>query len=82
MIYLNFNKLKKARKLTSASNIVVPTMPRVIPVGAPTDKGRPLGNVTINVASQLATKGEVGEAVNDALRAYNRLSGPLQLQIA
>ena len=64
------------------SNIVVPTMPRVIPVGAPTDKGLPLGNVTINVNSELATKAEVGEAVNDALRAYNRLSGPLQLQIA
>lgn len=50
----------------------------------PTDKGQPLpsGNVTINVNSQLATKAEVGEAVNDALRAYNRLSGPLQLQIS
>jgi hypothetical protein len=62
--------------------MTAPTMPSVIPVGAPTDKGQPLGNVTINVASQLATKAEVGEAVNDALRAYNRLSGPLQLQIA
>jgi hypothetical protein len=49
----------------------------------PTDKGQPLsGGVTINVNSQLATKAEVGEAVNDALRAYNRLSGPLQLQIS
>jgi hypothetical protein len=47
------------------------------------DKGQPLsGGVTINVNSQLATKAEVGEAVNDALRAYNRLSGPLQLQIS
>jgi hypothetical protein len=68
--------------ISTTPTMTAPTMPSVIPVGAPTDKGRPLGNVTINVASQLATKAEVGEAVNDALRAYNRLSGPLQLQIA
>jgi hypothetical protein len=68
--------------ISTTPTMTAPTMPSVIPIGAPTDKGRPLGNVTINVASQLATKGEVGEAINDALRAYNRLSGPLQLQIA
>ena len=68
--------------ISTTPTMTAPTMPSVIPVGSPTDKGRPLGNVTINVASQLATKGEVGEAINDALRAYNRLSGPLQLQIA
>ena len=68
--------------ISTTPTMTAPTMPSVIPVGAPTDKGRPLGNVTINVDSQLATKGEVGEAINDALRAYNRLSGPLQLQIA
>jgi hypothetical protein len=68
--------------ISTTPTMTAPTMPSVIPVGAPTDKGRPLGNVTINVASQLATKAEVGEAINDALRAYNRLSGPLQLQIA
>ena len=68
--------------ISTTPTMTAPTMPSVIPVGAPTDKGQPLGNVTINVASQLATKGEVGEAINDALRAYNRLSGPLQLQIA
>ena len=62
--------------------MTAPTMPSVIPVGAPTDKGRPLGNVTINVASQLATKAEVGRAVEDSLRALSRVSGPLQLQIA
>ena len=68
--------------ISTTPTMTAPTMPSVIPVGAPTDKGRPLGDITINVASQLATKAEVGEAVNDALRAYNRLSGPLQLQIA
>ena len=68
--------------ISTTPTMTAPTMPSVIPVGAPTDKGRPLGDITINVNSQLATKGEVGEAINDALRAYNRLSGPLQLQIA
>jgi hypothetical protein len=68
--------------ISTTPTMTAPTMPSVIPVGAPTDKGQPLSNVTINVNSQLATKAEVGEALNDALRAYNRLSGPLQLQIA
>ena len=40
------------------------------------------GGVTINVNSQLATKSEVGQAVTDALRAYNRTAGPLQIEIA
>lgn len=70
-----------SNSISPTPTMTAPTMPRVIPVGAPTDKGRPLGDITINVNSQLATKGEVGEAVNDALRAYNRLSGPLDLQI-
>jgi hypothetical protein len=68
--------------ISTTPTMTAPTMPSVIPVGAPTDKGQPLGNVTINVASQLATKAEVGRAVEDSLRALNRLSGPLQLQIA
>jgi hypothetical protein len=60
--------------------------PQMPPIGAPTDIGLPQfggpGGVTINVNSQLATKAEIGEAVNNALIAYNRVSGPLQLEIA
>ena len=60
--------------------------PQMPPIGAPTDKGQPQqggpGGVTINVNSQLATKAEIGEAVLNGLIAYNRLSGPLQLEIA
>jgi hypothetical protein len=40
------------------------------------------GAVTINVNSQLATKSEVGQAVTDALRAYNRTAGPAHFEIA
>ena len=68
--------------ISTTPTLTAPSMPSVIPVGAPTDKGQPLGNVTINVNSQLATKAEIGEVITDSLRAYNRLSGPLQLQIA
>ena len=68
---------------TSMPVIDAPQMP---PIGAPTDKGQPQqggpGGVTINVNSQLATKAEIGEAVLNGLIAYNRLSGPLQLEIA
>jgi hypothetical protein len=48
--------------ISTTPTMTAPTMPSVIPVGAPTDKGQPLGNVTINVASQLATKAEVGRS--------------------
>jgi len=37
------------------------------------------GGVTINVNSQLATKSEVGQAVTDALRAYNRTAGYVEI---
>ena len=34
------------------------------------------GAVTINVNSQLATKAEIGRAVTDGMRAFNRAAGP------
>ena len=40
------------------------------------------GNVTINVTGGLATSAEIGQAITNALRAYSRSSGPLQLNIA
>jgi hypothetical protein len=67
---------------------IVPVIdtPQMPPIGAPTDKGNPQfggpGGITINVNSQLATKAEVGEAVNNALLAYNRISGPLGFTIS
>ena len=38
--------------------------------------------VTINVTGGLATSAEIGESVVNALRAYSRSAGPLQLQVA
>jgi hypothetical protein len=49
----------------------------------PLDKMRGMGgNVTINVTGGLATSAEIGESVVNALRAYSRSAGPLQLQVA
>jgi hypothetical protein len=60
--------------------------PSVSPVVMPNidelNSRRGNGAVTINVNSQLATKSEVGQAVTDALRAYNRTAGPAQFEIA
>jgi hypothetical protein len=39
------------------------------------------GNVTINVTGGLATSAEIGESVVNALRAYSRSAGPLDLPI-
>ena len=63
-------------------SLTAPTIPTLLPVGAPTDKGRPLGNVTINVTGGLATTAETAVAVNNAMLAYNRLAGPSQLAIS
>ena len=38
--------------------------------------------VTINVAGGLSTSAEIGQSVVNALRAYSRTAGPLQLNVA
>jgi uncharacterized membrane protein YgcG len=40
------------------------------------------GNVTINVTGGISTSAEIGQSVLDSLLAYQRVSGPLDLQIA
>jgi uncharacterized membrane protein YjjP (DUF1212 family) len=48
----------------------------------PLDRMATGGGVTINVTGGLATSAEIGESVVNALRAYSRSAGPLQLQVA
>jgi hypothetical protein len=48
----------------------------------PLDRMNSGGGVTINVTGGLATSAEIGESVVNALRAYSRSAGPLQLQVA
>jgi hypothetical protein len=48
----------------------------------PLDRMGTGGGITINVTGGLATSAEIGESVVNALRAYSRSAGPLQLQVA
>jgi hypothetical protein len=48
----------------------------------PLDRMNTGGGITINVTGGLATSAEIGESVVNALRAYSRSAGPLQLQVA
>jgi len=48
----------------------------------PLDRMRTGGDITINVTGGLSTSAEIGESVVNALRAYSRSAGPLQLQVA
>ena len=44
--------------------------------------GKMGGGVTVNVTGGLATGPEIGEAVVNAIRAYNRTSGPAAIAVA
>lgn len=40
------------------------------------------GNITVNVMGGLSTSAEIGQAVVNAIRAYNRSAGPANIQVA
>jgi hypothetical protein len=40
------------------------------------------GGITVNVNGGLATSAEIGQAVVNAIRAYNRSAGPANIQVA
>lgn len=48
----------------------------------PLDRMNTGGGVTINVTGGLSTSAEIGESVVNALRAYSRSAGPLQIAVA
>jgi hypothetical protein len=48
----------------------------------PLDRMQNGGGITINVTGGLSTSAEIGESVVNALRAYSRSAGPLQIQVA
>ena len=50
----------------------------IVPLG----KGISGGGVTVNVTGGLSTSAEIGQAVVNALRAYNRSAGPANIQVA
>ena len=50
----------------------------IVPLG----RGGGVGGVTVNVTGGLSTSAEIGQAVVNAIRAYNRSAGPAQIQVA
>jgi len=48
----------------------------------PLNRGNGVGGVTVNVTGGLSTSAEIGQAVVNAIRAYNRSAGPAQIQVA
>jgi hypothetical protein len=48
----------------------------------PLSKMGGMGGVTVNVTGGLSTSAEIGQAVVNALRAYNRSAGPANIQVA
>ena len=82
---------------TAGSKIVIPKLaeggivssPTLALIGesgpeavVPLDRMNTGGGITINVTGGLSTSAEIGESVVNALRAYSRSAGPLQLQVA
>jgi succinyl-CoA synthetase beta subunit len=41
-----------------------------------------LENVTINVSGGISTSAEIGQAVVDSIRAYNRSAGPARIEVS
>jgi phage-related minor tail protein len=44
--------------------------------------GMGAGGITVNVMGGLSTSAEIGQAVVNAIRAYNRSAGPANIQVA
>jgi hypothetical protein len=77
---------KKIPRLAEGGIVNSPTLALIGEAGpeavVPLDRMGTGGGVTINVTGGLATSAEIGESVVNALRAYSRSAGPLQLQVA
>jgi hypothetical protein len=56
--------------------------PVIAPISKPTPGyGGPGGGITVNVQGGISTSAEIGEAVVNAIRAYNRAAGPANIQV-
>jgi hypothetical protein len=77
---------KKIPRLAEGGIVNSPTLALIGEAGpeavVPLDRMSTGGGVTINVTGGLSTSAEIGESVVNALRAYSRSAGPLQLQVA
>jgi len=83
------NKLKRTIDITTNVNGIVADVTNGvtdIPVAAPIGKpeagyGGPGPGVTVNVQGGISTSAEIGEAVVNAIRAYNRAAGPADITV-
>lgn len=79
-------RTKDIPRLAKGGIVSSPTLALIGEAGpeavVPLDRLQNGGGITINVTGGLATSAEIGESVVNALRAYSRSAGPLQLQVA
>ena len=76
-------KLADVKGISAGFNDAI-TAPVMAPISRPdTNYGGPGGGgVTVNVSGGISTSAEIGEAVVNAIRAYNRAAGPANIAVA
>jgi len=74
-------KLADVKGISAGFNEAI-TAPVMAPISRPdTNFGGPGGGVTVNVSGGINTSAEIGEAVVNAIRAYNRAAGPANIAV-
>lgn len=75
-------KLADVKGISAGFNEAI-TAPVMAPISRPdTNFVGPGGGVTVNVNGGINTSAEIGEAVVNAIRAYNRAAGPANIAVA
>ena len=75
-------KLADVKGISAGFNEAI-TAPVMAPISRPdTNFGGPGGGVTVNVSGGINTSAEIGEAVVNTIRAYNRAAGPANIAVA
>jgi len=73
-------------KMANGGIVTSPTIAMIGEAGPeaviPLDRMKNSGGITVNVTGGLATSAEIGQAVVNAIRAYNRSAGPANIQVA
>ena len=74
-------KLADVKGISAGFNDAI-SSPVAAPISRPDSNfGGPGGGVTVNVSGGISTSAEIGEAVVNAIRAYNRAAGPANIAV-